>query len=121
MEGKVPPILPVRRENSRRATALNLFLPGAGLFYVGWRKLGAILAVAFLGCALAALAIFLNGYAQYLNTVMGNELLKEGQLEHLQNVFHTRWLLVLLVIALGLYVFSAIAMVCVRRRNPPSP
>src|SRR5881275_2784427 len=95
-----PPLIqPVPKPKSLRwGTTLNLILPGAGLFYLGRRKLGAILAFAFLFCLVAALGIFLLGYGRYLNVVMGNGLLQDGQLEQLEDVFHKRWLVALVLV-----------------------
>jgi len=95
---------------------MNLFLPGSGLFYLGQRKSGVILAGSFLICLLAALTIFLSGYIQYLNVVLGGDLMKEGQLEGLADVFHKRWLLVLLVAGIAIQLWSMIALSRARKK-----
>jgi hypothetical protein len=111
-----PPALPPRKtKNWRWAATLNLFLPGAGLFYLGRRKSGAALVTIFLAFLIAALGIFLTGYVQYLQTVMGGDLMKEGELERLKDVFHQRWLLGLLGGGLGVYVISMFALAGARR------
>ena len=56
-----PPPLPSPK-NLRMATALNVFLPGAGLLYLGERRAGSVLAGLFLACFLAVMGIFLVGY-----------------------------------------------------------
>jgi hypothetical protein len=55
-----PPPLPATK-NLRLAAALNMFLPGAGLFYLGRRVAGSILAIVFLGFFVTLLVIFLAG------------------------------------------------------------
>jgi hypothetical protein len=110
----VPP-LPGQKKNWRWAAALNLFLPGAGLLYLGRRKLGATLALLFLACLLAALGIFLTGYAHYLNVVMGDDLMKEGRLEELTDFLHRRWLVGLLLVGLLLECISMLALSRARR------
>jgi len=78
----IPPPIP-RQKNWRWAATLNLILPGAGLFYMGRRKSGAVLAIAFLVCLAAALGIFLLGYARYLTVILSGDLMRDGQLERL--------------------------------------
>ncbi len=109
MLAKTPPPLPATK-NWRWAAALNLFLPGAGLFYLGRRKLGAALGLAFLICLVGALGAFLSGYLRYLNVVLGSDLMQEGNLEQIKYVFHTGWLLGFLTLGLGLHFASMIAL-----------
>jgi len=111
-----PPALP-RKKNLRWAATLNLFLPGAGLFYLGRRKTGAVLALIFLACLVAALGIFLTGYIQYLRVAMSGDLMKNGELEQLQNVFHQRWLVGLGCGGMAVYVASMIALAAARKDN----
>ena len=94
---------------------LNLFLPGAGLYCLGRRKAGAVLAVAFLFCLLAALGVFLAGYFHYLSVVMGADLMRDGQLEQLKDVFHQRWLVGLVLAGLTLHVVSMIGLARARK------
>jgi hypothetical protein len=120
MDQSRPPILPQPpapppRKNLRWAATLNLFLPGAGLFYLGRRKTGAVLALIFLVCLIAALGIFLTGYIHYLQVVMGGDIMKEGQLEELKDVFHQRWLVGLLCGGLAVYVASMVALAAARK------
>jgi hypothetical protein len=110
------PLLP-RTKNMRWAAALNLFLPGAGLFYLGRRKTGAVLAVVFLFCLVAALGTFLTGYIHYLNVVLGSDLMQEGQLEQLKDVFHKRWLVGLGIAGVSLQVISMVAMARARPKQ----
>jgi hypothetical protein len=121
VENQIPPTLPVRtppkEKNLRWASALNLVLPGAGLFYLGRRKLGTILALSFLACLTTALGIFLIGYIHYLNVVLGDGLLRDGQLEQLSDVFHKRWLVGLLAVAAVLQVISICALSSARRQR----
>jgi len=118
MMSKTPPPLPLPKpKNWRWAATLNLFLPGAGLFYLGRRKLGAALALAFLVCLIAALGIFLTGYVHYLNVALGSDLMQEGQLEQLNDFFHERWLVGLLVAGAALQMISMLAMSWTRKDN----
>ena len=113
-----------RPRNWRWAATLNLILPGAGLFYVGRRKAGAILAVLFLICLVAALGIFLTGYIHYLNVILGSDLMKEGELEQLADTFHKRWLIALLLAGVTLEIISMIMLSRGKdafHRVPPRP
>jgi len=112
-----PPPLP-QQKKQRWATALNLFLPGAGLYYLGRRKAGAILAGAFLFCLVAALGVFLTGYAHYLSVVLGADLMHEGALEQLKDVFHKRWLVGFVLAGLTLHLASMIGLARARKHVP---
>jgi len=87
-----PPPLPSAGKSLRLARWLNLALPGAGLFYLGRRCLGAALAVPFLACFFAALALFVVSYARYLSLAMGGDILEGDRLERLGEVFPRAWL-----------------------------
>lgn len=89
---------------------MNLFLPGAGLFYVGQRKLGATLALTFLICLVTALGLFAAGYVHYLNVVLAGDLMQEGQIEQLTDVFHKRWLVGLGLAAIAIQLLSMVAL-----------
>src|SRR6266487_1607784 len=67
----LPPPLPSTGKNLRLARWLNVALPGAGLFYLGRRRLGVALAVPFLACFFAAFSLFLVSYGRYLSLAMG--------------------------------------------------
>ena|SRR5438105_1633605 len=116
MEAKGPPPLP-KEKNWRWAATLNLFLPGAGLFYVGQRKLGAALAFTFLVCLLGALGIFAVGYVHYLNVVLGSDLMQEGQIEQLKDVFHKRWLIGLGLAGVAIQLVSMVALSSAGKRG----
>ncbi len=87
-----PPPLPSAGKSLRLARWLNLALPGAGLFYLGRRWLGAAFAVPFLACFFAALAIFVVSYARYLSLTMGGDILEGDRLEQIGEVFPRAWL-----------------------------
>jgi hypothetical protein len=108
MSMNTPPL--PRTKNMRWAAALNLFLPGAGLFYLGRRKTGAALGIAFLFCLAAALGTFLTGYVHYLNVVLGGDLMQEGQIEQLKDVFHKSWLVGLGIAGVSLEIISMIEL-----------
>jgi hypothetical protein len=103
-----PPPLPTAPKNLRLASVLNLTLPGVGLFYLGRRKLGAMLALLFIACFMAAMTAFLIGYARYLSLAMSDHLLEGDQIEQIGHVF-PRGLLVGLAVAGGvIYICSGI-------------
>ncbi|HEU0010112.1 MAG TPA: hypothetical protein VFT34_09890 [Verrucomicrobiae bacterium] len=87
-----PPPLPPAGKNLRLARWLNLALPGAGLFYLGRRRLGAALAVPFLACFFAAFSLFLVSYGRYLSLTIGGDILEAGRLEKIGEVFPRVWL-----------------------------
>ena len=87
-----PPPLPSAGKSLRLARWLNLALPGAGLFYLGRRWLGAALAVPFLACFFAAFSLFLVSYARYLSLAMGGDILGGDRLEQIGEVFPRAWL-----------------------------
>jgi hypothetical protein len=91
-----PPPLPAK-VNLRLATALNVFLPGAGLFLLGRRRGGAALAGAFLICLLAVLVLFFVGYARYWSIALSENLMTGNKLEEAGAAFHHRWLIGLAV------------------------
>src|SRR5207249_2733973 len=108
--GEIVPAPPLIKPKSWRwAATLNLFLPGAGLFYLGRRKMGMTLAVVFLISLVAALGIFLTDYFRYLNIVLGGDLLQEGKLEQIDHLFHKRWLVALLFCGVALHLVSLVA------------
>jgi len=113
MSAPGPPPLPSRKSLGRAFT-LNFFLPGAGQWYLGQRALGAMLAVPFMICLVAGLAIFLTGYVKYFTVVLSGELMREGQLEKLQDAFHPRWLVGLVLAG---FVIFAIAMIALVRQH----
>lgn len=123
MNNKYPPPLPTK--NFRLAATLNLFLPGSGLFYLGHRLVGALLAVAFLLCLVASLAIFLIGYAQYFTLALDGQILEGDKLEKMSALFRPRWLVGLLVAGVVIYLISLIFLSRARRKSraaaPPKP
>ena len=110
-----PPPLPGQK-NLRLASALNVFLPGAGLFYLGQRWTGALLAAGFLACFAAALSLFLTGYVSYLTVALGGNLLESGKLEEAAAGLHQEWLVVLAIAGGILYLCSSVLFGLARRR-----
>jgi hypothetical protein len=102
-----PPPLP-SQQNLRLASALNVFLPGAGLIYLGRRTLGAALAGAFLGCFLAVVTVFLIGYARYLSLATDDRLMQGNKLEEAGSMFHPTWLAGLTLAGGIIYLCSSI-------------
>src|SRR5438093_11725061 len=100
-----PPPLPSKK-NLQLATALNAFLPGAGLFYLGQRVVGLVLAVAFLFCFVALVGVFLVSYAHYLALATDGNPLEGNKLEEAGAAFHGNWLVGLAVAGVGLYAWS---------------
>ena len=77
--GALPPPIPGRK-NIRFARMMNVMLPGSGLFYLGWRKSGLLLAVGFSICFLGLVGIFVVGYTRYLSIALGDDLMKGNNL-----------------------------------------
>jgi hypothetical protein len=110
-----PPPLPAPK-NLRLAGALNVFLPGAGLVYLGQRTAGLILAGAFLGCFLVLAGLFLAGYVRYLSIAMSENLMEGNRLEEAAAAFHQQWLIGLAVAGGVIYLWSAILFTRAKRR-----
>ena len=87
---------------------LNLFLPGAGQFYLGQPVAGSVYAFGFIACFVASLVIFLRDYGGYIQMSTGGDIFETGNLERLTNSFHTGWLGGLQVVAIAIYLASAI-------------
>ena len=96
--------------------ALNVFLPGAGLFYLGRRAVGCVLAGAFLACFLALLGLFVVGYGRYLSIAMGDDLFEENKLEEAGAALHSNWLLGLATAGIILYGCSTLLFNRAKRR-----
>ena len=116
--GHQPPPLPATK-NLRLAGALNVFLPGAGLFYLGQRTVGLILAGAFLGCFLVIAGLFLAGYVRYLSIAMSENLMEGNRLEEAGAAFHQHWLVGLAIAGGIIYLWSSILFTRAKRRFRP--
>jgi TM2 domain-containing membrane protein YozV len=99
-----------RSKSLRTAGLLNLFLPGAGQFYLGQRTFGVLLLVLFLGCFGAALGIFLIGFGGYLNLALDGNILEGDRLERIGQVLHPRWLIGLAISGATIYLASFIGL-----------
>ena len=115
MGNKLPPPLP--QKNLRLAATLNFFFPGAGLVYLGERILGAALASAFVICLFSVLSIFLVGYGRYLTIALGGDILDEGRLEQIENVFHPGWLIGLAIAGVAIHLISMAAFSRAKRKH----
>ena len=98
------------------ASAINFFLPGAGLFWLGHRLAGICLSGAFLSCFLAIMVIFLVGYSRYLSIALSENLLEGNNLEQAGAAFHLGWLLGLAGVGLIIYGISAVLFSRAKRR-----
>jgi hypothetical protein len=106
-----PPLANQPQPRSLRfAMTLNFVLPGLGQLYLGQRRFGSLLAGGFLACFVAMLAIFLNGYRQYLNIATSDDILESGFLERIGGVFHTGWLMGLLVVSVVIFIVSVASL-----------
>jgi hypothetical protein len=110
-----PPLPVSPRNRLRLAGALNVFLPGSGLFLLGWRKSGALLAGLFLFCFVAVLGIFVAGYARYLSIALDPHLLEGNKLEEAGAAFHQEWLITLAVAGAVIYLISTFLFMRARR------
>lgn len=113
-----PPPLPSPK-NLRMATALNVFLPGAGLLYLGERRAGSVLAGLFLACFLAVMGIFLVGYIRYLMLALDPQILEGNKLEEAGAGFHPSWLIALALVAGVIYLVSTVLFARAKRRLAP--
>jgi hypothetical protein len=100
----------------RTASAINVFLPGGGLFWLGQRLLGLWLAGTFLACFTAIMIIFLIGYSRYLSIALSENLLEGDNLEQAGAAFHQPWLLSLAGVGLVIYAISAVLFSRAKRR-----
>ena len=109
-----PQELPAEK-NLRLASALNVFLPGAGLCLLGRRVTGGILSGLFLGCFLAIVAIFLVGYMRYLSVAMDPQILEGTKLEEAGAAFHQNWLIGLALAGAVIYLVSTVLFSLAKR------
>ena len=100
---------------------LNLFLPGAGQFYLGQRTSGSLYAGGFCACLVAMLILFVHAYSQYLQLATSSDILESGNLETMARTFHAGPLATLSVIGTLIYIVSAIHLVVTHSRQRPSP
>ena len=113
--GALPPPIPGRK-NIRFARMMNVMLPGSGLFYLGWRKSGLLLAVGFSICFLGLVGIFVVGYTRYLSIALGDDLMKGNNLEQAGEAFHHQWLIGLAIAGVMLYAVSSVLFMVVRKK-----
>ena len=95
---------------------MNVFLPGAGFYHLGRRRLGAGLAVPFLAAFAALMVLFISGYSHYLSTALSDDLLKGDTIEQLDHGFHTPWMLACAGVGIGIYAVSTTLFAWERRR-----
>jgi len=113
------PTSPTRRPRTMRfAMALNMFLPGAGQFYLGQPMAGSLYAFGFLACLGTMLAIFFRAYASYFQLSTSGDILDAGNLEQMANAFPLRLLVGLSVVGVGIYLASTIHLATSRRKPP---
>lgn len=93
-----------------------MFLPGAGLFYLGRRVAGSILAFVFLGFFVTLLVVFLIGYAHYLSIAMSDDLMQGNNLEQAAQSFHQNWLIGLAIGGGIVYLVSSILFTAEKRK-----
>ena len=95
-----------RNARLRRASLLNILLPGSGQFYLGQRGLGLGLLAGFLVPFMAALAVFLVSTSRYYAIATSVDLLDGQNLESLETVFHLPWLIGLTALAVADFLVS---------------
>ncbi len=100
----------------RYATAANVFLPGAGLFLLGDRRAGAIVAGVFLACFVAVMAVFLTGYVNYLKMALDPEVLQGNKLERIGEGFHLAWVITFAAAGVVIYVVATAMFIRARAR-----
>ena len=110
-----PPPLPPRKD-LRRATLLNVMLPGAGLYYLGWRRAGLAIGISFGAAFLVVVAVFLSGYIRYLSIAMSEDLMKGDNLEQAGAGFHLPWLIGMAGLGAVLYLVSWVMFAAARKQ-----
>lgn len=115
-----PPPLPAPPKNPRLASLLNTSLPGLGLVYLGRPRTGFALAGAFLLCFLAAVALFLLGYARYTSLALSDQVLEGDNLEQIANAFPRAWLAGLATAGAAIYLISGILLRVAKRKLAPT-
>jgi TM2 domain-containing membrane protein YozV len=116
------PSTPIPRPRTLRfAMTLNLFVPGAGQFYLGQRISGSLYAAGFCACLVAMLVLLVHAYSQYLQLATNGDILESGNLETIGRAFQVGPLVTLSVIGTLIYIVSAIHLVVTRGRQRPSP
>jgi TM2 domain-containing membrane protein YozV len=115
-----PPAPTSRPRTLRFAMTLNLFVPGAGQFYLGQRIAGVLYAGGFCACLGAMLVLFVRAYSQYLQLATNGDILESGTLESMARAFQVGPLVVLSVIGTLIYIASAIHLAVTRGRQRPS-
>lgn len=111
-----PPPLPSPTRNLRAASAINVILPGAGLFYLGHRRSGGIIAGLFLACFVVALGTFLVGYVNYLSVALDPQILEGNRLEEIGASFHQGWLMAFALLGAILYLVSTVLFMRAKRQ-----
>lgn len=110
-----------RPRTLRLAMTLNLFIPGAGQFYLGQRIAGSLYAGGFCVCLVAMLVLFVRSYSQYLQLATNGDILDGDNLETMARVFQVGPLVALSVIGTLIYIVSAIHLAVTQSRQHPSP
>ncbi|MCG3150688.1 MAG: hypothetical protein PCFJNLEI_04179 [Verrucomicrobiae bacterium] len=109
------PTPPVARPRTRSAAvAMNLFLPGAGQFYLGQPGWGCFYALSFLVCFAAMIVIFIRGY---LALDLNGDIFATGTLEKLMETFQAGTLIALQIVALVIYLASTAHLFLSRPRD----
>ena len=116
-----PPMPTSRPRTLRFAMTLNLFVPGAGQFYLGQRMFGLIYAGAFGACLVATLVLFVRAYSQYMQLATNADILESGNLESMARAFQVGPLATLSVIGTLIYIVSAIHLVVSHNRQRHAP
>jgi hypothetical protein len=113
----IRPEPPARPHTQRFAHGLNLMLPGAGHYYLGHRLAGGLYATGFIASFVAAIAIFVRAYGEYLRLSTGGDILDANNLERLTAAFPAGALIGLMVVGILIYVASAIHLSRLRPRD----
>jgi TM2 domain-containing membrane protein YozV len=113
----VPSTPTPRPRTLRFAMTLNLFVPGAGQFYLGQRISGSFYAAGFCACLVAMLVLFVRAYSQYLQLATNGDVLESGNLETMARTFQAGPLATLSAIGTLIYIVSAIHLVVTQSRQ----
>lgn len=99
-----------RHARLRRASLLNILLPGTGQYYLGQKRLGLGLLVGFLAPFLAALVLFFLALDRYFAVVTSGNILEGNQLENLGATLHPPWLIALTALAVTDFLMSMVLL-----------
>jgi len=111
-----PPLPRASVQSTGVAALLNAAVPGVGLYFLGRRKLGVIIATLFLACFAAVIALFVIYYARYISLATSDDLFQGDKLERHGALFPTAWLIGLAAAGGAIHLVSMMLLRQAKRR-----